>query len=75
MSAKSATLAKSLHTVSALVSVARLHRSRFTSPDLSGHMLAVLAVQDALRTLGYAGAADPYGLAARAVAILEKDAQ
>lgn len=67
MSTKSKTLAKSLHTVSALVSVARLLLQQ--NPTL-GHFHAV---QGALCALGYPidAAADPYGLAARAVAVLE----
>lgn len=71
MSAKSATLAKSLHTVSAIVSVAR-HLMAVQYPlarDAAG------AVRTALDILGYDGAADPYGLAARAVATLEKGAR
>lgn len=67
MSAKSATLAKSLHTVSAIVAVARLMQRVFPVP--------ADAVREALAVLGYDGAADPYGLAARAVATLAKDAQ
>lgn len=67
MSAKSATLAKSLHTVSAIVAVARIPIIAANGPDG--------AVRAALRYLGYADAADPYGLAARAVTILEKSAQ
>lgn len=70
MSAKSATLAKSLHTVSALVAVARLIQSQGSAPMPNGDAVAL-----ALCALGYDGAADPYGLAARAAAILEKDAQ
>ena len=70
MSTKSKSLAKSLHTVSAVVAVAKLHLQNglsYTSAPLC-HQAAVRA---ALRTLGYADASDPYGLAARAVAILE----
>lgn len=72
MSAKSATLAKSLHTVSALVAVARLvQASNHSSPH---YQAPEVAVQCALAALGYAGAADPYGLAQRAVAQLQKGA-
>lgn len=64
MSVKSASLAKSLHTVSAIVSVA--------------HHLVVTGQSDgdpvvgALRILGYADAADPYQLADRAREILAR---
>lgn len=71
MSTKSATLAKSLHTVSALVAVARLAPAPATIPAAQ---MAQYRVGFALHTLGYAGAADPHGLAARAVAILSKGA-
>ena len=69
MSAKSQTLAKSLHTVSVLVNVARhfQHLARYEGQD----MTADYAVESALGILGYADAADPHGLAAKAVAILE----
>ena len=69
MSAKSATLAKSLHTVSVLVNVARLFMELVA--ERGQPMSAAYAVESALGTLGYSGAADPYGLAAKAVAILE----
>lgn len=76
MSAKSNTLAKSLHTVSVLVSVARELRrlDSATTPNLPA-MSAAGAVGAALHVLGYAGAADPYGLAAKAVAILARGGQ
>jgi hypothetical protein len=64
MSTKSKTLAKSLHTVSAIVAVAR-YMAGFDQHRAAEHVPA------ALHVLGYADAADPYGLAARAVAILE----
>lgn len=67
MSTKTQTLAKSLHTVSVLVSVAQALVGTGTLPDQS----AVSSVAAALRVLGYADAADPHGLAAKAVAILE----
>ena len=70
MSAKSLTLAKSLHTVSVVVAVARYvsasHPTAGGPAECVGHALAIL---------GYAGAADPYGLAQRAMVILSKDAQ
>lgn len=72
MSAKSATLAKSLHTVTVLVNVARLAPVPFSIPDAR---MSAYRVGFALQALGYADAPDTYGLAARAVAILEKDAQ
>lgn len=67
MSAKSQTLAKSLHTVSVLVNVARLRM------QLAPTMTAAYAVESALCDLGYHGAADPYGLAAKAVAVLSAE--
>jgi hypothetical protein len=82
MSAKSATLAKSLHTVSVLVNVAReLQR---VAADSGRHFPEgpAGAVRAALVVLGYADrgdsditATDPYGLEAKAIAILAKDAQ
>jgi hypothetical protein len=80
MSTKSATLAKSLHTVSVLVNVAReLQRVA----DDSGRRFpegAAGAVRAALVVLGYADAgdseqtaADPHGLEAKAVALLSKE--
>jgi len=74
MSAKTLTLAKSLHTVSVLVNVARLLMQQ--NPTLD----AFHAVDGALCALGYRcqnepAASDPYGLAARAVAMLSKGAQ
>ena len=71
MSAKSQTLAKSLHTVSVLVNVARLIQ-RNALPE---RLCERYAVDQALIELGYANGADPYGLAAKAVAILSKGAQ
>lgn len=73
MSTKSATLAKSLHTVSALVAVARLYQDMAAAQGAT--MAPAYAVESALTALGYMGAADPHGLAARAVAILDKGAQ
>lgn len=64
MSTKTKTLAKSLHTVTALQRVGRLHWSLTCSGT------AAEAIADAMRTLGYEGAADPYGLADRATAAL-----
>jgi hypothetical protein len=69
-----ATLAKSLHTVSVLVNVAR---EAMRVADDSGRRFpdgVRGAVDAALIILGYEGAADPYGLAAKAVAQLEKEA-
>ena len=77
MSAKSATLAKSLHTVSALVAVARIYLALCppSAPFFRDNpqRLCEWAVGAALHGLGYGGAADPYGLAARAVALLAKE--
>jgi len=69
MSTKSLTLAKSLHTVSVLVSVSEFIRS-YVSPQYPDRTSAEY-VKAALNVLGYTDATDPYGLAARAVAILE----
>lgn len=69
MSNKTATLAKSLHTVSVLVSVAQFVLDTTQDGDRD------YAVATAVDMLGYGGAADPHGLAAKAVAILAKDAQ
>jgi hypothetical protein len=70
MSAKSATLAKSLHTVSVLVNIAAQRME--STPNLT----AAQAVHMALVTLGYAAgsdvAADPHGLVAKAIALLGK---
>lgn len=66
MSTKTKTLAKSLHTVTVLVNVARL-----VLRDNGGS--AEEAVADALQVLGYEGALDPYGLASAAAATLIKE--
>lgn len=68
MSTKSKTLAKSLHTVSALVEVAKLVQA--SNYDISSYQDPAIAVRCALIALGYGGASNPYGLAQRAVAIL-----
>jgi hypothetical protein len=67
------TLAKSLHTVSVLVNVAR--RERYVGRMLlQQNVDALAAVNRALFVLGYdVIESDTYGLVARAVAILEKD--
>jgi hypothetical protein len=57
-------VAKSLHTITVIVQVARLHYIRDDS-TYEG------AVYDAMDTLGLAGRPDPYGLRARALAQLE----
>jgi hypothetical protein len=64
MSTKNRTLAKSLHTVTAIADVARLHMQAHALPPAA-------AILRALDTLGYAGAADPYSLAAKALAKIE----
>lgn len=66
MSRATKTLAKSLHTVTALASVARLHMDAHALPPAA-------AMLRALETLGYAGAADPYSLAAKALAQIEAE--
>jgi hypothetical protein len=56
---------KSLHTVTVLVAVARLHLRKYVSGGSPG-----LAVDDALETLGLLGKPDPYGLRAAALKAL-----
>jgi hypothetical protein len=68
MSANSATLAKSLHTVSVIVAIGREFMKQ---PSIR----PAEAVRIALDILGYTNAADPYGLADRAIMLLAKDAQ
>jgi hypothetical protein len=71
MSAKTATLAKSLHTVSVIANVAKaLATAQGYVNPADFHRF----VREALEALGYADATDPYGLAAKAVAVLEKEA-
>lgn len=70
MSTKSKTLAKSLHTVTVLVQVARL---RAPSHGNSVAEINETALDRALETLGYAGAADPYDLRGKALAVLNKE--
>ena len=67
-------LAKSLHTVSVLINVARevARNDSYDDTRLPPRTAAEL-VSVALAVLGYANAPDPYGLAARAVAVLEKE--
>lgn len=65
---------KSLHTVSVLVNVARLFQ-QLAATNGGARMSAEYAVESAIGSLGYHGVPDPYGLAARAIAILEKEAQ
>lgn len=66
MSIKTKTLAKSLHTVTALAAVARLHMDAHALPPAA-------AMLRAMQTLGYEGAADPYSLAAKALQQLEAE--
>lgn len=71
MSTKTKTLAKSLHTVTALVQVARLHEthgvgSNLLDPDAARER----QIDSAMATLGYAGASDPYGLRGKALKAL-----
>jgi hypothetical protein len=74
MSAKSATLAKSLHTVSALVNVARTLREFDTLGGQPPRETRAY-VSGALHALGYPLGAtdDPHGLAAKARAVLERE--
>ena len=60
------TIPKSLHTVSVLVNVARELMRPVPYPPNN-------AVCNALHVLGYGDTPDAYGLAAKAVAILEKE--
>lgn len=64
MSTKSKTLAKSLHTVSVIVTIAR----REINNGISDPRDAIIS---ALWILGYSDASDPHGLVARALAVLE----
>ena len=57
-------IAKSLHTLTVLQQVARLHARLEGLNDPQAAMAAALA------TLGLAGRPDPYGLAARALTLL-----
>jgi hypothetical protein len=66
MSTKTKTLAKSLHTVTAIERVARLIQCR-PGP----HTPNAEAVRLAVAALGYEGAADPYGLAGKALKVME----
>ena len=61
-------LAKSLHTVTVLVRVAKALHERRTNPrDTTGHALAL-----ALDILGLSGMPDTYGLVAAAIKQLNK---
>lgn len=60
-------LAKSLHTVTVLVALARLYSDRLDSPES--------AMNEALSDLGLAGKPDPYGLAAQALRLLKKESK
>lgn len=62
---KSTNLPKSLHTITAIVRVARFIMAE-------GRHTAAEAVGDAVNVLGYDNAADPDGLAAKALAQLNK---
>jgi hypothetical protein len=64
---------KSLHTVTVLVNVAREHVRNAGLSYTSAPLCYQVAVRHALKVLGYADTPDAYGLAARAVAILEKE--
>lgn len=73
MSAKTLTLAKSLHTVSVLVAVGRFMLDTVQVSGRDHADDAALAVAKAAAVLGYDMANDPHGLVARAVAILSKE--
>lgn len=65
MSTKTRTLAKSLHTITALIAVARLIAAAAGNKKNPADY-----VSDAAIALGYGSAADPYGLRAKAREIL-----
>lgn len=67
MSTKTKTLAKSLHTVTALAAVARYVLKH---GPCAAMMSRIEAVEEAARLLGYDGAADPYGLKVKAAEAL-----
>lgn len=72
MSTKTKTLAKSLHTVTAIAAIAR----RLEALGVGSNLIDAGAARDkqiaeALDVLGYAGAADPYELASKARALLD----
>lgn len=67
MSTKTKTLAKSLHTVTALARVAEYIKKTTTGVELSNKG----AIARALDLLGYADAADPYDLAGKALKAME----
>ena len=81
MSTKTKTLAKSLHTITALVGIARhVLNTETTIRDLDVndymHLEPVTpagAIAQALEILGYTGAADPYDLAGKALKALETE--
>jgi hypothetical protein len=52
-------VAKSLHTITVIVQVARLHMGNLKGGDIKD-----VSIAKAMETLGLAGRADPYGLAA-----------
>jgi hypothetical protein len=66
------TIPKSLHTVTVLVAVARLHLSLAMPTD---PLAITYAVNKALETLGYADAPDAHQLADKARKILAKAVQ
>lgn len=67
MSTQTKTLAKSLHTVTALADAALFIRTQ-ENDEISD----ADAMQAALELFGYAGANDPYGLADKALVALNK---
>lgn len=77
MSTKTKTLAKSLHTVSALAAVARHILANPTleiaNADRYGFDKTAMAVKEAAWILGYGHCDDPYGLQEKAVATLKAE--
>ena len=65
---KSNDLPKSLHTITAIVRVARLIFD--TAAKANDPITKAGAVEEAVAALGYATASDPHGLAAKALAQL-----
>jgi hypothetical protein len=63
-------LAKSLHTVTVLVAIARAHRAEFTFPV--SHNSAAMLVDYAVAMLNLQDSPDVYGLRAQAITKLSK---
>lgn len=67
-------VAKSLHTVSVIIQVARLHEANGVGSNLiDAGEARTKQVSEAMATLGLAGRPDPYNLAGAALAQLNKE--